>query len=576
MKDFAIVFRVLYKNRYSVEKESNTGKRKLTKNTVMILSMLPMVAVICVILGLIAAQLTTRYSAMTLLNAILSAVQLFVVFMTLPTMLGTLYASEDAAFLSALPLRPTAVFFAKLLMVYISALKTAAVFLVPSMLTVSIVYAAYGNSMFYGFFPLIALIVAASPLLPVFLVVLFSMPAMWIGSYLKGRSVVTTVFSLLFYILLMAAYMALVFFINTRGFGQQGDIVGEEVLSGLDALAKVMYPNSVLISMCLGIDSGTNFGISLGIWTGVAAATVLLAALFYRRITSRRIEAHPEEGRGRQVYKRTPLLGALIKKDMLSIMRNPSLAMATFSNTVIAPVVMVIMYFFVKPEGQAANEFSSEMMMVGIVLLYPIIFLCGTNMVAMTAYSREGESFFISKFLPIAPKTSVNAKLLFSMLTSAAALAVIFVIAVALYGLDAGSSVALVVTSLLFCAGTSGLHIYLDIKKGNVHWKTQADMRASAGGGLAAILPVFISIIPAIGFVVAGVFMAGLEPSLGRSGVLGLYWGIILIVAAAVAAAGLYILYEKGVPLFEKIGENRAVSGRKTGSLGGRRGSFLK
>ena len=48
----------------------------------MILSMLPMVAVICVILGLIAAQLTTRYSAMTLLNAILSAVQLFVVFMT--------------------------------------------------------------------------------------------------------------------------------------------------------------------------------------------------------------------------------------------------------------------------------------------------------------------------------------------------------------------------------------------------------------------------------------------------------------------------------------------------------------
>ena len=257
-------------------------------------------------------------------------------------------------------------------------------------------------------------------------------------------------------------------------------------------------------------------------------------------------------------------------------MRNPSLAMATFSNTVIAPVVMVIMYFFVKPEGQAANEFSSEMMMVGIVLLYPIIFLCGTNMVAMTAYSREGESFFISKFLPIAPKTSVNAKLLFSMLTSAAALAVIFVIAVALYGLDAGSSVALVVTSLLFCAGTSGLHIYLDIKKGNVHWKTQADMRASAGGGVAAILPVFISIIPAIGFVVAGVFMAGLEPSLGRSGVLGLYWGIILIVAAAVAAAGLYILYEKGVPLFEKIGENRAVSGRKTGSLGGRRGSFLK
>ena len=526
---------------------------------------------------------------MTLLNAILSAVQLFVVFMTLPTMLGTLYASEDAAFLSALPLRPTAVFFAAPAADGGIFRKTAAGLhqRVEDRRGVFGAVHAHGVHSLRGVRQLYVLRVfpsyrtdsrriAAASGVPGGAFLHACHVGRLLGSYLKGRSVVTTVFSLLFYILLMAAYMALVFFINTRGFGQQGDIVGEEVLSGLDALAKVMYPNSVLISMCLGIDSGTNFGISLGIWTGVAAATVLLAALFYRRIISRRIEAHPEEGRGRQVYKRTPLLGALIKKDMLSIMRNPSLAMATFSNTVIAPVVMVIMYFFVKPEGQAANEFSSEMMMVGIVLLYPIIFLCGTNMVAMTAYSREGESFFISKFLPIAPKTSVNAKLLFSMLTSAAALAVIFVIAVALYGLDAGSSVALVVTSLLFCAGTSGLHIYLDIKKGNVHWKTQADMRASAGGGVAAILPVFISIIPAVGFVVAGVFMAGLEPSLGRSGVLGLYWGIILVVAAAVAAAGLYILYEKGVPLFEKIGENRAVSGRKTGSLGGRRGPFLK
>ena len=99
MKDFLLIFRVLYKNRYAVSKESNGGKRKLTSQTVMTLSLLPMVAVICVMLGFVSAELTTRYSAMTLLNAILSAVQLFILFMTLPTVLGTLYSAEDAAFI---------------------------------------------------------------------------------------------------------------------------------------------------------------------------------------------------------------------------------------------------------------------------------------------------------------------------------------------------------------------------------------------------------------------------------------------------------------------------------------------
>ena len=576
MKDFVLIFRVLYRNRYAVEKESNTGKRKLTRSTVMMLSLLPMVAVICVMLGFVAAELTTRYSAMTLINAILSAAQLFILFMSLPAMMSTLYAAEDAAFLSALPVRPTAVFFAKLLLVYVGALKIAAILLFPSLLTVSVTYAAAGNSMSYAFFPLILLIILAAPMLPIFIVVLFSMPVMWIGSRLKGRATVKTVFSLLFYIILMAGYMVLVFFINTQGMGQNGNIVSDAALDGLRLLSDVMYPNTVLVSMCLGIDPAVNFGIFLAIWTGLTAATVLFAMLFYRRISTRRAESRAEEGKGAPSYKRHRLVISLVKKDLITVMRDPSAAMGTFSNIVLAPIVMVVMFFFIRGDGdRAMSEFSAEMMMRGIVMLYPVIFLAGTNMVAMTAYSREGESFFIAKALPIPARTSVNAKLLFSLLSAGAAIAVIFVISAALYRIDIASSLAMVAASLLFCAGSGALHIYFDIKKGNVHWKSQSDMRAGAAGGISALIPMLLSILPAIGFVVAGVFLAGLEDSLGRAGTVALYWGLILVVAGAVAAAGLYILYEKGVPLYDKIGENRAAARErlprigKNGFLGG-------
>ena len=576
MKDFVLIFRVLYRNRYAVEKESNTGKRKLTRSTVMMLSLLPMVAVICVMLGFVAAELTTRYSAMTLINAILSAAQLFILFMSLPAMMSTLYAAEDAAFLSALPVRPTAVFFAKLLLVYVGALKIAAILLFPSLLTVSVTYAAAGNSMSYAFFPLILLIILAAPMLPIFIVVLFSMPVMWIGSRLKGRATVKTVFSLLFYIILMAGYMVLVFFINTQGMGQSGNIVSDAALDGLRLLSDVMYPNTVLVSMCLGIDPAVNFGIFLAIWTGLTAATVLFAMLFYRRISTRRAESRAEEKKGAPSYKRHRLVISLVKKDLITVMRDPSAAMGTFSNIVLAPIVMVVMFFFIRGDGDMAmSEFSAEMMMRGIVMLYPVIFLAGTNMVAMTAYSREGESFFVAKALPIPARTSVNAKLLFSLLSAGAALAVIFVISAALYRIDIASSLAMVAASLLFCAGSGALHIYFDIKKGNVHWKSQSDMRAGAAGGISALIPMLLSILPAIGFVVAGVFLAGLEDSLGRAGTVALYWGLILVVAGAVAAAGLYILYEKGVPLYDKIGENRAAAKErlprigKNGFLGG-------
>ena len=574
MKDMLRLFRVLYKNRYAVTKESNTGKRKLASSTVMTLSMLPMVAVVCVMLGFAAAGLTTRYSAMTLLNAVLSAVQVFILFMTLPSVMSTLYSSEDAGFLAALPMRPTAVFFAKLALTYVGALKTAAVFLIPSMLTVSVTYAALGNPMSYAFFPLIALIVLIAPVLPLFLIVLFSMPVMWINSRLKGRAVIKTVFSFVFYVLLMGAYMALVFYFNTNGIGDEGMITGA-VQDGLSALAGVMYPNASLISMCLGIDPAKNFGISFGIWAGIALLTVLLAMLFYRRITVSGNESGTEERSADPSFKRTPLLFALIKRDFLTVIRQPSVAMGTFSNIVLAPVMMLMMYFFMQDTG--LDDFSGEMLMTGLVLMYPVILLAGTNMVSLTAYSREGASFFIGKTLPIPPKTSVTAKLLFALMSAGVALIVIFVLAAALYRIDIGSAFGVVIASMLFAAGGCSLHIYFDIKKGNVNWKTQSDMRASAGGGVAGMLPVLIIIVPAAAFMVGGMFMAALEESMGRSGVLALYWCLVLVVAAGIAAAGLYILYDKGVPLVEKIGENRcSASQRRFSGALGRGGSFLK
>lgn len=577
MKDFLLIFKVLYRNSHSTERNAVTGRKKLPQSTVMVLSLLPMVVLICVFLGFVSAGITTRYTIMTLLNATLSAVQFFVLFLTMSSILSTLYTASDSAFLSSLPVSRTSVFFARMAIVYIEALKIAALFLLPTMLTVAVTFNIAAGSMFYGFYPLLPVVVIMTPVLPLFLVVLFSMPVIWLGTFFRSRAVTKTIFSLLFYVLLMVVYMVFVLYINSTGF--RGDGLSESATEALEIFSDIMYPNRTLLLMCLGIDAAANFGITAGVFAAMVAVTVALAALFYKRITTRGLETPKEERRPRRAFKPTSTVNALMRKDFLTIMRNSFLAMSTFANILLAPILMAVMYFFTggSHSDLPDNPMTQEMMTCGIALLYCIVFLAGTNTVAMTAFSREGESFFISKFLPVSPSKFVAAKLIFALTVSGAAMVIMAAIALFLYKIGIVSAVCIFVASMLFCAGASSLHIYFDMKRGNVHWKNISDMRNQMNGNLLTVIPVLLSVVPGVLFIFAGVFVAELQKDIGAAGVYAVYWAIVLAVSAVVAFTGLYILREKGVPAFDKIGELKTVQTRSPAAVGrGSGGGFLK
>lgn len=572
--DFILIFRVLHKNQTSVEMDINTGRRRFPKSAAMVLSAIPLMVMFCVILGFVTTGIKDAASLSVLLTAVVSAVQIFILFTAVNGILNSLYLSRDNAFLASLPVSPTSIFLAKFTLLYVNTLKVSGVLLVPTLLTVSVTYAAGGNHVFYGFYPLTLLIAAVAPALPLFVITLLTMPILWLGSFFKGRSVFKTVFSIVFYILLMTAYLCAVAYFNTldaSGFGQSG------TMGFLTALAKVMYPDAALINMCLGVNAGVNSGIALACWLGLTAITVLLSSLFYRRITSRNTEARAEETVGKTSFRRHNLIFSLVKKDFLSIVRTPSLALGTFANIIMAPVIIIVMRFAVDTSSQEGSALTGELTMTAFLLMYSLAFLCCSNMIAMTAYTREGEAFVLSKNLPIKPVESVVAKLLFAVLVPAAMAVIIFFLAVFLYKISFLSALGVLLTTMLFCAGSSGLHIYFDIKKGNIHWKTQADMRNNMRGNLSAIIGVMVCIIPACGFLIAGFMLSPLEGQIGSAGVLGIFWSMVSVISVAVAVAGLYILFEKGVPLYDKIGETRHVSANRGkgffGNSGG--GNFL-
>lgn len=574
MRDFALVFKALFKNQNTVRIDMR-GKKRLPQWIVMSLSMLPLVLMFSILLVFIALSLKNTTELADLMNTIMTATQVFILFTMLAGVISTLYNSPDTPFLSSLPLKPTSVFFAKFSIVYLSAMLTAMAFMIPSMLAVSIAYAANGNYLFYGFYPLIILLSAAAPLLPLFIIVLFSLPITWIGSFFKGRALLKSILLILFYVALMCVFIVVIYLMNTSVAVSDG--LSQGAIGGISAFSSVMYTNRVLILFCMGIDAAKNFGISFGVHAGMIVIAVLLAMLFYRRISSKTLETRNNENKKSVNYRQNGIISSLIKRDLMAIMRNPSMAMSCFGTLILAPIFMGVMYLMTGEGygGEAASTTVSEMMLVAMASMYSGVFLSGANMLAGMAYTREGQSFFISKALPIRAQDSVASKLILSLSASLPSLIICVILALALYKISIVSVIFYTLCMLLLLIGANSLNIYIDMRRGHVNWKTAADMRNFSRGNVSNLIVVLLAVIPFIVMMVLAMLLGGIEVEVGRVGVLGIFWAVNGVICAVIAFVGLYLLKEKGLPIYEKIGENKktpvAVTTKSLGS-GGRGG----
>ncbi len=557
MRDFAIVFKVLLKNQYSF-RVANNGKRKLPQGVTTLLCMIPLAVLICVVAGFFAVIIPDVQTLSMVSNVILSAVQLFALFISMFGVMNALYNSPDTPFLNTLPVRHVSVFFAKFATVYISTLTFTASLLIPSLLTVSIVYAALGRAMFYGYFALIFLVALASPILPLFVITLFSMPISYIGTFFKGRSTLKTALTLLFYIGIMVGYFLIMYFVAAQAEESEVAEMSANALAGLNVFSKVMYPNKVLLDFCLGIDAGKNFGISFAIIAGMAIVMLLLAMLFYRRINERRLETRTEGSKSAVSYKQNNVISALMIKDFKQIIRNPNLAMSSLANILICPVLTAVMFFMSdKQVGEEAPVYLSSMLKLSYIVLYSLIFLGGTNTMAMIAYTREGRSFYQSKTLPISAKDSIKAKYILALIPSGIVLIIQIILALALYRLDILSVALFTICTALIIVGATGLHIYCDMRFGNVNWSTRQDLK-QVSNNKGSLLVSFIAVVIGILAIAGGMVLSAFADSIGGvTVVLAVFWSVLGALSIAMCLTGVLMIKYQAEPYYEEIGERK-------------------
>ncbi len=559
MKDFVKIFKILYRNQQQSNASATVGNKKVSRAFLYLISFLPLVALVCVIFVFMTKVMTSRNQLMLFTVTILSSIQAGMLFLMISNVLTLLYNSEDTAFLNSLPVKPYSIYFAKLALIYVNSLKFSVVTLLPVLLTTSITYNVISTDMFYGFYVLIPLIVLFVPVLPLFLVTILSLPIKFLSSYLKGRASLKSILSIIFYVIIMSAYFAVIFSMQNV-FQMQN--ISAQTIQTLNVVANVFYPNKTLVAFCYGIDAGKNFGIFLAITVAMLIVSVLLSALFYKRTITNNVETRNAQTKHNVSYKQKSVVSTLMSKDFKTIIRNPSMAMSMLGNILITPIIIVAIYFFVLKQmpqsGQGAmTAFSMEMNGLAYVMLYSIMFFGGINTISLMSYTREGKSFFMAKTLPIKAKDSILSKLYIALIVPVFCEILIMLLSFFLLKINVVSVLLYFVVISLISVGSCSMNILFDMKFGNMYWTTAAEMRKNNGLGISALIPVAIALVPAFVFMILGMMLPQYVSVLGYYGVLGIFWGVAVSIAVILCAVGLCLLKYKGEEYYQKIGSKK-------------------
>ena len=560
MNKSALLFKTLYRNA-TAPSPSEKGKKRISRSVGAILSISPLVIMIAVLMAFLASSLKSIADLSALVTSVLFATQMMVLFLSMASMFSTLYDAKDTPFLQSLPINPTGVFFAKFALVYVNALKLSVVAFLPVAYAVTITFNVVNHAMFYGAYPLILLVALVAPVLPLFVAVLFSMPIAYIGSYFKGKPTLKSVLTIIFYVILMGAYMVAVYFMNTKGFGQEGEVeISQGALSSLYGVARAIYPDKVLVDFCYGINIGKNFGISAACVVCMIAVMILLAMAFYKRINVKKSETAVQSSSSKTPLKQENIVISLVKRDFKSIIRNSTLAMTSLANSLIAPIFIVVMYFitgFKEGNGEAMSSLMSEMMGIGYIVMYSMIFLAGANLVASLAYTREGKSFFATKSLPIKPIDSIKSKVLLATIVPAVIMIPIMLISLLLFKIDIVSTLLIGVDTMLMVVGINCLNVLFDMKKGNQHWEDVSELRNASRGNYYQIISAFMAIIPAVALFLLGLMLSIYAPQLGDVIVKVIFWAVATVISVVVLTIGLCIIKSKGIEYYALIGLNK-------------------
>ena len=199
----------------------------------------------------------------------------------------------------------------------------------------------------------------------------------------------------------------------------------DAALSALSAFSGLSeyFPNIAFMNGFMFDGSIIGLFVSLGITAAAIAFALLVIKLFYLStalsMQNTGSAKKPVEKSMLSARKKRGALKALTSYEAKNARRNPAYMIYGFAMTFIWPLFFVLPFAFGKNAlfNAAGSVDTSAALICAIFLgVAASCFACGFNILPGTAFSREGDSFYILRAMPLDFKVYYKSKLRFSML----------------------------------------------------------------------------------------------------------------------------------------------------------------
>ncbi len=480
-----------------------------------------------------------------------AAAQLLVLFIGIFSVIGVLYSSKDNLLLESMPIKSSVVFLAKMLYLYLTQLTLSAIVVIPSALSFGITravmcgYAAVGT----GYFVYSALSVFWVPLVPLFVIAVFTLPIMYLLSYIKKNNVANVVFSVLLAVAIVGFSLA----IQLTSGGME-DESAQDMLVGLVSIERVLIFNRFL-RLALSARNVVSIGwffAYLGEVLALGALAVIISALCYDRLIKRGFENGVDNKKKKVssplIYKSNNFKKTFLKKEILNLINTPEIFVSVIMSIVMIPTAIVLLSVSIASDLQAEPDevFDLVAFMFPFALYISTMIGCFCNTSASTAFSIEGKNFYLLKSFPIDVQGVVKVKKLLSysitfIISVIASVSVLVMTCV----LDSEPLVVVIGTlSTLLIVNLTGLGydnlaIACDLKKVNLKWQNLQEItRKNKNVYSLNMIFMIVLVLALIGSIVLNV-MLSVEKGSSSLELTVIDAGIYLLIGATVFSIGL-------------------------------------
>ncbi|NLK87050.1 MAG: hypothetical protein GX279_06115 [Clostridiaceae bacterium] len=486
--------------KYRFTREKEKLWEPVLVGVVILVSLLPLAAMyIGLMISMFTAGTIIGQPEMILTVSFVLA-QLMILIFGLFYIMGSFYFSKDLETFVPLPLKPYEVVGGKFAVIMVNEYLTS----VPILLPPIIIYGAgTGQGIIYWLKSLVLMVVA--PVIPLSIAALIIVLLMRVVNLRRYKDLLA----------IIGGLFAITIGVGSSLLFQNVPENPEEIQNFFTSQTRIVdmigsrFPPSIWATRGLADVGIAGWGYFL---LYLAASAVLMMLLlwisnlvFYKALlagqeVSRKRNNISKSRISRQIGRTQSPVTAIAKREWKLLMRTPLYVLNGLVSSMLGPIIVAMM-LLLKNEPELA-ELIGSLSEPGIVpyaalaCLGLMLFTSGMNLVASTALSREGQTIWIAKMLPVSAKQQVAGKLVVSYVISAIGVLTTSLIMLIFLKIPILWTVGATIVGLVGSVPMASLNLLLDVFHPKLVWNSEQEaMKQNINGGIGMLISLLVLVI---------------------------------------------------------------------------------